>query len=270
MRLPDSLPALASVLLLASPALAGDAPLMAWGVPVEARPGDAPREDAFGLGLNTSVIQVSQWQEVQSGNTWTHAVPGYLSVATMNFTPNLYAPLTLDAGVEVTQVCARVFDNSATLDVTLFVAAFESGTPATPPAFAFLETVTTGVAPMPGFTLLCATVDPVLRIRTDADVNNNGTSSTAQYWVGFNLPVGPTTAVGPAVVTWRRTVSPAPAAASFADVPTSHPFFRFVEALAASGVTGGCGGGNFCPDTPLTRGQMAVFLAGALGLHWPN
>ena len=56
--------------------------------------------------------------------------------------------------------------------------------------------------------------------------------------------------------------------ATFADVDTAHPFFQFVEALAASGITGGCGDGNFCPDAPLTRGQMAVFLSTALGLHF--
>ena len=44
---------------------------------------------------------------------------------------------------------------------------------------------------------------------------------------------------------------------------------EFVEALVASGITAGCGNGNFCPDAPLTRGQMAVFLSKALGLHWP-
>jgi len=69
---------------------------------------------------------------------------------------------------------------------------------------------------------------------------------------------------------WHRTVSDPPAAATFGDVPASHPFFQFVEALAASGITAGCAGGNFCPDAPLTRGQMAVFLSKALGLHWPN
>jgi hypothetical protein len=71
-------------------------------------------------------------------------------------------------------------------------------------------------------------------------------------------------------VRWHRTVSAAPEAATFGDVPTSHPFYQFVEALAASGISGGCGGGNFCPDAPVTRGQMAVFLAKALGLHFPN
>jgi len=61
-------------------------------------------------------------------------------------------------------------------------------------------------------------------------------------------------------VRYRLQVSPAPEVATFNDVPTSHPFFQFIEALAASGITGGCGGGNYCPDAPLTRGQMAVFL----------
>ena len=69
-------------------------------------------------------------------------------------------------------------------------------------------------------------------------------------------------------VGYKLQVSPDPATATFADVPVGHPFHRFVEALAASGITGGCGGGNYCPDAPVTRGQMAVFLAGALGLHW--
>jgi len=53
-------------------------------------------------------------------------------------------------------------------------------------------------------------------------------------------------------------------------VPTTHLFYQYIEALAAAGITSGCGGGNFCPDAALTRGQMAVFLAKALGLHWPN
>ncbi len=67
---------------------------------------------------------------------------------------------------------------------------------------------------------------------------------------------------------WRRTVSDPPTTATFGDVPSSHPYFQFIEALASSGITGGCGGGNYCPDRPLTRGQMAAFLAKALGLHW--
>lgn len=69
---------------------------------------------------------------------------------------------------------------------------------------------------------------------------------------------------------WRRQVSSAPPFATFDDVPTDHLFHRHIEALAKSGITGGCGGNDFCPNAPLTRAQMAAFLAKALGLHWGN
>ena len=68
---------------------------------------------------------------------------------------------------------------------------------------------------------------------------------------------------------WKRTVSPPPASPDFADVPTTDQGYQYIEALFASRITGGCGGGNYCPDANLTRRQMAVFLAKALGLHWP-
>jgi hypothetical protein len=73
-----------------------------------------------------------------------------------------------------------------------------------------------------------------------------------------------------AVLYYRLQPSPAPATATFLDVPTNSPYFQFVEALAAAGITAGCGGGNYCPDAPATRGQMAVFLARALGIYWPS
>lgn len=69
-------------------------------------------------------------------------------------------------------------------------------------------------------------------------------------------------------VGYQLQVSPGPATATFLDVPTTSPLFKFVEALVSAGVTAGCGGGNFCPNQPVTRGQMAVFLASALGLEF--
>jgi hypothetical protein len=47
---------------------------------------------------------------------------------------------------------------------------------------------------------------------------------------------------------------------SFPDVPRASPFYRFVETLLHHGVTGGCGAGLFCPQSPTTREQMAVFV----------
>jgi uncharacterized repeat protein (TIGR03803 family) len=49
-------------------------------------------------------------------------------------------------------------------------------------------------------------------------------------------------------------------AVDFEDVPSLDPFYFFVCAVARAGITGGCGGGNFCPLDPVLRSQMAVFL----------
>jgi hypothetical protein len=46
---------------------------------------------------------------------------------------------------------------------------------------------------------------------------------------------------------------------SFADVPRSNPFYRFIETLLHNGVTGGCTGTAYCPAVSTARGQMAVF-----------
>ncbi len=69
-------------------------------------------------------------------------------------------------------------------------------------------------------------------------------------------------------VFYKLQVSIPPGTPTFGDVPATHLFYQYIEALAASGITAGCGGGNYCPDAPLTRGQMAVFLSKALGLHF--
>jgi hypothetical protein len=46
----------------------------------------------------------------------------------------------------------------------------------------------------------------------------------------------------------------------FGDVPASNPFCRWIEELARRGVVSGCGGGNYCPTSAVTREQMAVFV----------
>ena len=46
----------------------------------------------------------------------------------------------------------------------------------------------------------------------------------------------------------------------FADVPCPSQYADWIEQLAAEGITGGCGGGNYCPGSPVSRAQTAVFL----------
>jgi len=60
-------------------------------------------------------------------------------------------------------------------------------------------------------------------------------------------------------------------------VPPTHPFLRFIEQLAHERITTGCSTSPplYCPDEPVSRGQMAVFLGRAFGLlsatcRWPQ
>ena len=62
-----------------------------------------------------------------------------------------------------------------------------------------------------------------------------------------------------------RTLDPAlqPAPCTFdpfVDVPASSPFCPWIVELVDRGVVAGCGGPNYCPQSPVTREQMSVFL----------
>jgi hypothetical protein len=141
-----------------------------------------------------------------------------------------------DGGVEFTL-------NRATADSNVVLATAQSGGPDTPG---------------------CSLFGASLAVPETADYNQY------RYWIsGGNQTVDGNTLVGAVRILYQLQVSPPPGTATFNDVPVSDPAFQFVEALVASGITAGCGSGNFCPDAPLTRRQMAVFLAKALGLQWP-
>ncbi|MEX0879454.1 MAG: S-layer homology domain-containing protein [Thermoanaerobaculia bacterium] len=111
---------------------------------------------------------------------------------------------------------------------------------------------------------------PHLTILYRQDIDGDGVSEIVSHFLQVGTPPHDgSTSIRMVRLRWRRQVNPAPAQASFNDVPTNDPAFQFIEALVASGITAGCGAGNYCPDAPLTRRQMAVFLAKALGPHWP-
>jgi fibronectin type 3 domain-containing protein len=55
-------------------------------------------------------------------------------------------------------------------------------------------------------------------------------------------------------------------ATTFYDVPGSHSFWRYIEGFYVQGITTGCAATPFsyCPDNPVTRAAMAVFLLRAM------
>ena len=56
------------------------------------------------------------------------------------------------------------------------------------------------------------------------------------------------------------------APAEFTDVDPQSVRAPAIAAIAAAGITFGCDAGRYCPDEPVTRAQMATFLARALDL----
>jgi subtilisin-like proprotein convertase family protein len=57
--------------------------------------------------------------------------------------------------------------------------------------------------------------------------------------------------------------------AQFLDVPIGASFYTEIGKLSARGITLGCGSGNYCPDSNVTREQMAIFIERALGVFTP-
>jgi S-layer homology domain len=87
-------------------------------------------------------------------------------------------------------------------------------------------------------------------------------------------PDAPNTRAQMAVFIWKAqhgTVAP-PACTppgTFADVPCPDGFaVDYVEAIAAEGITAGCGNGNYCPTASITNAQMAVFLVKAFNVPY--
>jgi hypothetical protein len=182
----------------------------------------------------------------------------------------LYAPIHLPDGAQIVSVELDAWDTDPTgfvLASLLVCDAFANNCNYHP---------TAGAGPADCLTvgLICSGAAYSFgTIAIPADLTGDGitvSNSTASYFVGGGIS-GATgaTGIGSVLVGYKLQVSPAPGTSDFGDVPTSSPQFQFIEALYHSGITVGCGGGNYCPNSPLTRGQMAVFLSKALGLQWP-
>jgi len=167
---------------------------------------------------------------------------------------DIRAPVQLPVGAVVTQVGFDGYDVEATLNINWGIYFVSSSSASTTDNIAWYYSSQSSGSFSTTATVTPHTVDP-----------GNYLFAMVQ------LPkLGQDLRIKGMRIVYKLQVSPAPGAATFSDVPTNHWAFQFVEALAASGITSGCGGGNYCPNNPITRAEMAVFLPAALGLHWPD
>lgn len=223
---------------------------------------------SYGTGEQVLVVGALEFRPIFHTTAFSYSgESGYLSTDNAGFR----APLLLPDGAEITQLCvyANVPDDLSYVDVTLtamkLVPGGQSPGLVLIPGGYVLDDI--GI----GYGTVCSAPFSYV-MHTTADVDGDATTEHVAHYLQARINAGGLGegGLGGVRVLWRRTISPAPQAATFNDVPASDPAYQFVEALVASGVTAGCGGGDYCPNAPLTRRQMAVFLAKALGMHWPD
>lgn len=174
------------------------------------------------------------------------------------------AQLRLPEGALVASYAMFAYDNSASNLSTGIQDNYATyGTTATVASYDTLanSTVTTAGASTNYQLLLANGINKTIDSYIASSVHHD-------YALTLSLPKDENLRFRGAWIFWFRQIAPAPASATFTDVPTSHPFFNEVQQLVKSGVTLGCGGANYCPDAAVTRGQMAAFLSRSLGLHW--
>jgi S-layer family protein len=222
---------------------------------------EASGERTYGTVAKTFVA-LSPWSFSPTDSTGTFQInPGVAIGQTISRTNatgvnTLRAPLNLPEGALVTEMEA-VFCDTSTSEL------FQS--------FVFIQPrmagLTSKVGPFSTNAEAPGCVDRTVVFSPPLVIDNNNNA----YSVNILLsPHDPSIQFGSLRVGYVLQVSPAPATATFTDVPTNHPFFQFIEALAAAGITSGCNVSPpmFCPDAVVTRGQMAKFLGTALGLQF--
>jgi hypothetical protein len=222
--------------------------------------GEANPDEAFGGGLGATWIGASQFTvKLSSGSPASLTYAGNFFFDSAGGSGRYYAQLAVEPGVSITHLTCVFNDAHATDNVGFtwyrYTTNLSTGSTTAVTLDSFVTTGTPGV----GFNFL----DPADQTMTTTD----GAFALINHYIAVDITANVSFAGCWAF--WHRQVSPPPGVATFNDVPTGSPLFPFVEALVDSGITSGCGGGSYCPNSPLTRGQMAVFLSQGLGLHFP-
>jgi hypothetical protein len=246
--------------------------------PVDQKTWEASQTREFGATtINIMQIPAAAFRSEYSAGKFSWADFGYFGPDSDSGSGYLWAPVTIPTGVKLLYMNGYYQDTNASADVAFYLYRTTGGAGISP-GLELLASSSSSAAPGYGFASAAVSPD-YLGAPSGYTVDNYANGATdptpdlkgGQYFIEvyFGDVTGGLAIRGVELV-WQRQISPAPGTATFSDVPVTHTFFQSVEALRASGITTGCGGTNYCPDATVTRGQMAAFLARALGLHWDH
>lgn len=94
---------------------------------------------------------------------------------------------------------------------------------------------------------------------------NSGSPGAGNGTVQYSVAPNPNSTIRNGAITVGDQTFTIYQGINFADVPSNDLFYNDIGKLAARGVTVGCGAGNYCPNDPVTREQMAAFIMRAKG-----
>lgn len=223
----------------------------------------------YGPALVTTVISADSFRPRISTTPYSVGLDGYLYAPGAGPLVSFEADLRLPNGAEIKQVC--MFSKNATANFGESWMSLNFTTLATQgdPTPIYSTPILLTNHDVVGYDISCSEVSSFGVYQPLLDVNEGAGEEYIAWRIWADVPSNDATGFGGALIGWQRTVSP-PTQTSYLDVPSGTALHPFVEALRAAGVTAGCTADRYCPDAPMTRGQAAVFLAKALGLHWPD
>ena len=200
------------------------------------------------FGEYTQVTWVGAASFVPRNHTTQYQRVDYGYIYFTGGTPHCEAQFNLPSGAFLQGMRSYYYDNSAA-NVTVHLWHER------PTGYTHLKTITSSGTP--GYSNTFGWIDHTitnndgwyhLRAETGASNNTVMFHGVKLYWkrqIRTGLP-HPFTDIGHLPQLWRDSIA----------------------ALKASGITSGTTATTYSPDDNLTRGQMAVFLAKALGLYW--
>ena len=229
----------------------------------------AIKPNGFGLTVfNKLQIPAAAFTTRCGDTNYRYSSPGYI-YATDVPCGNAFvfwAPVQLPSGALIKWFDAYYYDGDTSFDLTFVLHAYKGWNS---PSFSALASNSTSGSG--GYGYIFKLLSPPYTVNNNVRYHADGAQLAAIVsYPNLSTALSNKLRFKAVDIWWQRQISPAPATATFSDVPTDYWAFEGIEALAASGITTGCGGTNFCPDDNVTRAQMALFLARALGLHWPN
>ena len=209
-------------------------------------------EESFGSKTQATWIGAHQFSPYSSSEGWSRASSAH--IYSTSGTGIFCAPVRLPSGALVTKVEYYYYDAYPSFNVRMQFWRAKSQNSQTAffnyiPPFLWSPGFRTGSwTPIGGFRI----------------ANGQG-----WYYVCFDLAsaAGSSHRFWGVRILWERDQGPA-GGQIFSDVPPFHTFYQSINNLARSGISEGFLDGTYRPNQFVTRGQMAAFLARALGLYW--